>query len=77
MSQLQTHADLLTIHPEVILSMLFSSGVDSHTGVPACITDQSTVERQHPATRQHLRGGQKQVRDQLRRHTNRAIKLCS
>lgn len=49
------YEDLLTINPQVVLALLFSSGVDSHTGVPACITNQCTVQRQHSATRQHLR----------------------
>jgi len=30
--------NLLTIDSQVVLSVLFSSGVGSHTGVPACVT---------------------------------------
>lgn len=44
----------LTVNPEVVLPLLFSSGVDGDTSVPAGVADQSAAERQHPAAGQHL-----------------------
>lgn len=44
----------LTVNPEVVLPLLFSSGIDGDTSVPAGIADQSAAEGQHPAARQHL-----------------------
>lgn len=67
--QLLTNCDLLTINTQVVLSVLFSSSINSHTCVSACITDLCTAQRQHSATGQHLRGKQKQFRDQITVHT--------
>lgn len=44
----------LTINPEVVLPLLFSSGVDGDTSVPASVGNQSAAEGQHPAAGQHL-----------------------
>lgn len=44
----------LTVNPEVVLPLLFSSGVDGDARVPAGVADQSAAEGQHSATRQHL-----------------------
>lgn len=49
----------LTINPQVILSLLLSPGIDSHTRVRPRIGDQGAVERQHSPFRQHLRVGRK------------------
>lgn len=44
----------LTVNPEVVLPLLFTSGIDGHTSVPAGVADQSAAEGQHSAARQNL-----------------------
>lgn len=61
-----------TINPHVIMSVLFSSSVDSHAGIPACITNLCTVQSQQPATRQHL-GGRRNMHIYKQTHPVKAI----
>lgn len=57
-----TAVHVLTINLQVIVSVLFSSSVDSHTGVPACVANLCAIQGQHSATSKHLTGRRKQSR---------------
>lgn len=69
-----TAVHVLTINLQVIVSVLFSSSVDSHTGVPACVANLCAIQGQHSATSKHLTGRRKQSRGHAQTHSTQSLK---